>query len=48
MWIQKAKEFDLLYDFPNCIGLIDGKHVEIQVQCIIYIFYYYNEKKNHF
>ncbi|KMQ92700.1 hypothetical protein RF55_7276 [Lasius niger] len=30
LWIQKAKEFELLWDFPNCIRAIDGKHVQIQ------------------
>ncbi|XP_071576128.1 uncharacterized protein [Temnothorax nylanderi] len=30
LWIQKAKKFELLWDFPNCIGAIDGKHVQIQ------------------
>ncbi|XP_029674015.1 protein ALP1-like isoform X2 [Formica exsecta] len=30
LWIQKAKEFEFLWDFPNCIGAIDGKHVQIK------------------
>lgn len=36
MWIQKAKEFQNIWDFPNCVGAIDGKHVGLQVR-IIYI-----------
>lgn len=31
MWIQKAKEFQDMWDFPNCIGAIDGKHVGLKV-----------------
>ncbi|XP_025155101.1 protein ANTAGONIST OF LIKE HETEROCHROMATIN PROTEIN 1-like [Harpegnathos saltator] len=30
MWIQKAKEFQDMWDFPNCIGAIDGKHVGLK------------------
>lgn len=30
-WKSVAKEFQRLWDFPNCIGAIDGKHVQIQV-----------------
>lgn len=34
MWIQTAKEFQDIWDFPNCIGVIDGKHIELQVHII--------------
>lgn len=30
-WIDISKEFDEKWDFPHCIGAIDGKHVVIQV-----------------
>lgn len=29
LWLQKAKDFEQITQFPNCIGSIDGKHVRI-------------------
>jgi len=29
-WKKKSEEFYLLWQFPNRIGAIDGKHIEIQ------------------
>lgn len=29
-WIRIAKEFNNIWNFPNCIGAIDGKHCRIQ------------------
>ena len=29
-WREIAREFEAKWQFPNCIGAIDGKHVEIQ------------------
>jgi len=33
-WQKIAEDFDHLWDFPNCIGCIDGKHVELQVHVL--------------
>ena len=30
-WLRIANEFEKKWDFPHCIGAIDGKHVVIQV-----------------
>lgn len=29
-WIKIAKEFNAIWNFPNCIGAIDGRHCRIQ------------------
>lgn len=29
-WLEVSKDFNNLWQMPNCIGSIDGKHVEIQ------------------
>jgi hypothetical protein len=29
-WKEKGEEFYSLWQFPNCIGVIDGNHIEIQ------------------
>nr|CAI5845512.1 unnamed protein product [Callosobruchus analis] len=31
-WLKIAKEFDNQWNFPHCIGALDGKHVQIQCQ----------------
>lgn len=28
-WIDRAKNFDVKWNFPNCLGIVDGKHVRI-------------------
>lgn len=32
MWEDVAKEYYDLWGFPNCLGAIDGKHVNVQVR----------------
>ncbi|XP_024889713.1 protein ALP1-like, partial [Temnothorax curvispinosus] len=45
LWLQRAKEFEELLDFPNCIGAIDGKHVVLQAPP--HGSTYYNYKNSH-
>ncbi|XP_018399007.1 PREDICTED: uncharacterized protein LOC108776793 [Cyphomyrmex costatus] len=30
IWIEKAKEYQDIWDFPNCVDAIDGKHIGLQ------------------
>lgn len=32
-WKNKARQFELLWNFPHCIGSIDGKHIVIEAPC---------------
>lgn len=28
-WLQHAEKFDKIWNFPNCVGAVDGKHVQL-------------------
>lgn len=42
LWREKANEFETQWNFPNCIGAIDGRHMTIVVcffpNHLIYLF----------
>lgn len=29
-WLQVAEEYENLWNFPHCVGALDGKHIELQ------------------
>ena len=31
-WLQISKDFENTWNFPHCIGVLDGKHIRIQCQ----------------
>jgi hypothetical protein len=37
-WKQIAKEFYTSWNFPHCIGAIDGKHVFIKVNIFLHLY----------
>lgn len=37
-WKEIAKEFYIRWNFPHCIGAVDGKHVVITVNIFVNIF----------
>lgn len=47
-WDENAEKFALLWQFPLCLGAIDGKHVLIKVSVIfdIIVFFGHEIKKN--
>ena len=45
-WLQVAAEFQHHRQFPNCLGAIDEKHVNI-CPPLVMVHYFYNYKGNH-
>lgn len=33
LWTQIAEDFYSKWQFPNCVGAIDGRHMHIQAPC---------------
>jgi hypothetical protein len=41
-WRGISREFEKVWNFPNCIGAIDGKHIVIQAPALSGSYYNYN------
>ncbi|KAK5648232.1 hypothetical protein RI129_003124 [Pyrocoelia pectoralis] len=46
-WLVIAEEFETSWQFPNCIGALDGRHIKFRAP-ISAGSYYYNYKGDHF
>ncbi|CAN7952222.1 unnamed protein product, partial [Ixodes pacificus] len=44
-WMEKVEDFKMLWQFPNCVAAIDGKHVQIVKPAKSECSLYYNYKK---
>lgn len=45
-WLKIAKEFEKCWNFLNCVGAIDGKHIAIQCPSNLGSGYF-NDKEHH-
>ena len=32
-WLKVSDDYEKIWNFSNCVGVIDGKHVVIQAPC---------------
>ena len=42
-WIRISEEFEEKWNFPNCLGALDGKHIQIK-RPVNSGYYYFNYK----
>ena len=42
-WIRISEEFEEKWNFPNCLGALDGKHIQIK-RLVNSGYYYFNYK----
>lgn len=45
-WLQVARQFEEFWQFPNCLGALDGRHINFRAP-VSAGSYYYNYKGNH-
>ena len=43
-WTNIANDFEMYWNFPNCIGAVDGKHVNIHAPACSWSMYYIYKK----
>lgn len=43
-WLQISKEFQDIWNFPNAIAALDGKHIRVQVIKILPFFCFLNQQ----
>ena len=43
-WHKQAKDFENLWQFPNCVGAVDGKHINIQAPANSGLFFFKYKK----
>lgn len=46
MWKKIAEDFHNKWNYPNCLGALDGKHIKIQASAKSGSLYYNYKKKS--